>query len=92
MFNISELIDERKDPYFQRGEIQGFEKGFLIGRTEKMLHAIANLILETEYDDTFIAHIAGVEQQAVAQIRALIRQHPDHHREHFKDIQLDLRA
>jgi predicted transposase YdaD len=106
MLNISEYIDERKDPFFQRGEklgIQrgeqigiergiekGIEKGIRLGMTEKTLGIVSNLILRSDHDDAFIASIAGLETRVVAQIRELIRQHPDDFKERLKALDIHL--
>jgi len=106
MFNISELIDETKDPFFQRGEKLGIEKGIekglekgiekgiekgkFIGMTEKTLDIAANLILRSDHDDAFIASITGLETSVVTQIRDLLARYPTDFKDRLGDIRIKL--
>jgi len=84
MLNVSALIDERKDPFFKRGERLGLEKGI----SETTLDVIVSLILQSDHGDSFIANIARVEEDDVAQVRNIIRLHPSDFWEKLKGIQV----
>jgi len=100
MLNVSALIDERKDPFFKRGERIGIEKGERLGIekgerlgiekgfSENALRVIVKLILQSEHSDAFIANIADVEDTTVTQVRNIIRQHPDDFWGKLKSIQV----
>jgi hypothetical protein len=84
MVNISKLIDETQDPFFQRGEVIGIEKGIEKGIEQgiekglsaKTLEIIINLITQSDLPDGLIASIAGSTQNTVEKMREIIVKNP----------------
>lgn len=74
MQNISEIIDERKDPYFQRGEKIGLEKGNEKGRQagieEGLADAVKRIMLRfPHFSDAEVADIFRLPVERVTAIR-----------------------
>ncbi len=74
MQSISEIIDERKDPYFQRGEKigmeKGMEKGIEKGMEKGVIASVERIILRFPHlNDAEVADIFQLSVERVAAIR-----------------------
>ena len=95
---LSQLINEKKDPFFQRGKIEGKVEGKIEGEirgeirgmSEKTLDFTTNLILHSDHDDEFIARMTDLQPKTVAEIRKIIQDHPSDFRDRLKNLDLRL--
>ena len=73
MANIFKLIDISEDPLYvkgiEEGETKGIIKGEIKGKLEGKLEDIQSLIINTDFDDSYIAFLMAVPVQLVKETR-----------------------
>ncbi len=67
---MSLKIDIRKDPFFEKGKVEGIAEGI----EEKSRQIVINLLNDTPFDDKRIATLAAVSIDFVQKIRREIRE------------------
>ncbi len=87
---LSQLIDEKNDPFFLRGKLEGEILGEIRGMSEKTLDFASRLILQFDHSDKTIAGLLDLQEKTVAEIRKIIQEHPADYRGRLKNIDLHL--